>query len=128
LEEGGAQLGDLITGSCHGLDGDPPNADTGQKNASHNFWLWAGNGRGFQSHSPVELSAILRAGAAEKAGFQWQNSACWMCERCVKLNAEIDHYQKLARMITDQRMLDGIAKVIEAANAEKAALHPEQEL
>ena len=51
-----------------------------------------------------------------------------MCERCVELDAKIDHYQKLARMITDQRMLDGIAKVIEAANAEKAALHPEQEL
>jgi hypothetical protein len=51
-----------------------------------------------------------------------------MCERCVELDAKIDHHQKLARMITDQRTLDGIAKVIEEANAEKAALHPEQEL
>ncbi len=36
----------------------------------------------------------------------------------------IDHHEKLARMITDQRTLDGIAKIIEEANAEKTALHP----
>jgi hypothetical protein len=51
-----------------------------------------------------------------------------MCERCVELDAKIDHYLELARMITDQAILDGIAKSIDKANAEKAALHPEQEL
>jgi hypothetical protein len=51
-----------------------------------------------------------------------------MCEKCVALDAKIDRYQRMARMITDQRTLDGIAKAIEEANAEKAALHPEQEL
>jgi hypothetical protein len=51
-----------------------------------------------------------------------------MCEKCVELDAKIDRYQRMARMITDQRTLDGIAKAIEEANAEKAALHPEQEL
>jgi hypothetical protein len=51
-----------------------------------------------------------------------------MCEKCVDLDAKIEHYQRLARMITDQRFLDGIAEVIEKANAEKAALHPEREL
>ncbi len=48
-----------------------------------------------------------------------------MCEKCIELDGMINHYEKLARMITDQRILDGIAKVIETANAEKAALHPE---
>jgi hypothetical protein len=51
-----------------------------------------------------------------------------MCEKCVALDAKIDRYQRMARMITDQRTLDGIAKAIEETNAEKAALHPEQEL
>jgi hypothetical protein len=51
-----------------------------------------------------------------------------MCEGCVALDARIDHYEKLARMITDQRVLDGIARVIETANAGKAALHPDREL
>jgi hypothetical protein len=47
-----------------------------------------------------------------------------MCERCVALDAKIDHYESWARTITDQRILDGIAKEIAKANAEKAALHP----
>jgi hypothetical protein len=128
LEEGGAQLGDLITGSCHGPDGDPLNADTGQKNASHIFGFGPESGEDFSLIPPGNCRPSQCVGAAEKAGFGWQNSACWMCERCVELDAKIDHYQKLARMITDQRVLDGIAKVIETANAEKAALHPEQEL
>jgi hypothetical protein len=51
-----------------------------------------------------------------------------MCERCVELDARIDHYEKLARMVTDQRALDVIAHVIDKANLEKAVLHPEQEL
>jgi hypothetical protein len=48
-----------------------------------------------------------------------------MCERCVELDAKIDRYKQMARMVTDQRTLDAIAKAIEEANAEKAALHPE---
>jgi hypothetical protein len=49
-----------------------------------------------------------------------------MCERCVELDAEIDHYKHLARFITDGRVLDGIAKLIKKANDEKAALHPDR--
>jgi hypothetical protein len=51
-----------------------------------------------------------------------------MCAKCIELDAKIDHYRELARMITDQAILDGIARAIEKAKAEKAALHPEQEL
>ena len=50
-----------------------------------------------------------------------------MCEKCVELDAKIDRYKQMARMITDQRTLDGIAKIIEEASAEKAALHSERE-
>jgi hypothetical protein len=99
---------------------------TRHKKASHNCWLWAGIGRGFQSRSAEEPSTIPRVGAAGKGGFQWQTR--WVCERCVELDAKIDRYQRMARMITDQRTLNGIAKAIEEANAEKAALHPEREL
>jgi hypothetical protein len=50
-----------------------------------------------------------------------------MSEKCIELDAKIGRYEQMARMITDQRTLDGIAKVIEEANAEKkAALHPER--
>jgi hypothetical protein len=50
-----------------------------------------------------------------------------MCEKCVELDAKIDRYKQLARLITDQWILDGIAKAIDKANAEKAALHPDRE-
>jgi hypothetical protein len=50
-----------------------------------------------------------------------------MCEKCVELDAKIGRYEQMARLITDQRTLDGIAKAIEEANAEKTALHPERD-
>jgi len=46
---------------------------------------------------------------------------------CVKLDHKIDHYQRLACHVIDQRMLDGIGKLIAEMKAQKAALHPEQE-
>jgi hypothetical protein len=50
-----------------------------------------------------------------------------MCEKCAELDSKIEHYQHMASRITDQQMLDGIKKLIERVQAEKAALHPEQE-
>jgi hypothetical protein len=50
-----------------------------------------------------------------------------MCEKCVELDAKIDRYEGLARMITDEQALAAIGQEIERANAEKAALHPEPE-
>jgi hypothetical protein len=44
----------------------------------------------------------------------------------VKLDKKIAHYQSLASRFTDQALLDGIEKLIEQANAQKAALHPEK--
>lgn len=50
-----------------------------------------------------------------------------MCEKCVELDGKIEHYERLSKGITDQAMLDGIKWLIERAETEKAALHPEQE-
>jgi FAD/FMN-containing dehydrogenase len=49
-----------------------------------------------------------------------------MCEKCVELDGKIEHYQRLFSRITDQLTLDGIKKLIEQMQAQKAALHPEQ--
>ena len=49
-----------------------------------------------------------------------------MCDKCVDLDGKIEHYQRLARMIIDQPVLDGIKQLIAQLNAEKTALHPEQ--
>ena len=50
-----------------------------------------------------------------------------MCEKCVDLDRNIEHYRSIATKITDEAMLRGIEVLIERANAQKAALHPEQQ-
>jgi beta-phosphoglucomutase-like phosphatase (HAD superfamily) len=50
-----------------------------------------------------------------------------MCDKCIELDAKIEHYQRMASRITDQPLLDGIKELIERMRAQKAALHPEQE-
>lgn len=47
-----------------------------------------------------------------------------MCETCNKLDAKIEHYQRLARGITDQQMLDRIKELVADMHAQKDALHP----
>jgi hypothetical protein len=49
-----------------------------------------------------------------------------MCDRCVELDGKIEHYQCLASNITDQATLDGIKKLVERLEAQKAGLHPER--
>jgi hypothetical protein len=47
-----------------------------------------------------------------------------MCEKCIQIDAKIDHYQRLSVLITDQPTHDAIKKLIEGMQAEKTALHP----
>ena len=49
-----------------------------------------------------------------------------MCEKCAELSNKIEHYRFIASRMTDQPTLDGIRKLIERLQAQKAALHPEQ--
>jgi hypothetical protein len=50
-----------------------------------------------------------------------------MCEKCEVLDGRIEHYQRLARIITDKQTIDGIQELVTKLKAERAALHPEQE-
>jgi hypothetical protein len=50
-----------------------------------------------------------------------------MCEKCVELDSKIEHYRRLASRLTDQPTIDGIKGLIERMQAQKLALHPEQE-
>jgi hypothetical protein len=50
---------------------------------------------------------------------------CTMCEQCVESDGKIEHYKNLSSLVTDQRTLDGIKKLIARLEAEKKALHPE---
>ena len=50
-----------------------------------------------------------------------------MCEKCVELDEKIGRYESLSARINDQQTLDGIKKLIERMQAQKAALHREPE-
>ena len=49
-----------------------------------------------------------------------------MCEKCVELDRNIEHYRSIASTITEQAMLRGIEVLIERAKARKADLHAGQ--
>jgi hypothetical protein len=49
-----------------------------------------------------------------------------MCDKCVEIDKKIEHLHRLAARFTDQALLDGIRELIERAEVQKAALHPEQ--
>jgi hypothetical protein len=50
-----------------------------------------------------------------------------MCVQCVEIDKKIEHYRLMASRMTDQAMLAGIKELIERAEAQKVALHPEQQ-
>ena len=48
-----------------------------------------------------------------------------MYERCNEIDAKIEHYKYLSRMVTDQPTLDAIQKHVQQMKADKVALHAE---
>jgi hypothetical protein len=48
-----------------------------------------------------------------------------MCEQCVEIDKKIEHYHRLASRFTDQALLGGIRELIERAETQKSALHPD---
>jgi hypothetical protein len=50
-----------------------------------------------------------------------------MCEKCAELDSKIEHYRQMARWITDPFTLEGIDILTQKYEADKKALHPEQE-
>ena len=50
-----------------------------------------------------------------------------MCEQCTELDKKIGRYRVILARVFDQQLAEGIAKLIEEAEAQKAALHSEQQ-
>lgn len=48
-----------------------------------------------------------------------------MCSRCDELDKKIEHYQRLSRMLLDQRAIESLETLIEKYKADKHALHPD---
>jgi hypothetical protein len=50
-----------------------------------------------------------------------------VCERCIKIDIQIERYRQIAKMISDEITLDGIDSTIADLEAQKLALHPTSE-
>lgn len=51
-----------------------------------------------------------------------------MCAICQKLDQQIVRYREFMTKVPDTQFADGLAKMIEEAEAQKARLHPTREL
>ena len=49
-----------------------------------------------------------------------------MCDKCDQLDQKIARYREFREKVPDTQLAEGLTKLIEAAEAEKAILHPEQ--
>ena len=54
------------------------------------------------------------------------NAELAMCEKCAEFDKKIEHYRMIIMRVPDPLTVDGISKLIEKMQAEKAALHPEK--
>jgi hypothetical protein len=50
-----------------------------------------------------------------------------MCDRCEELDKKIEHYRQLAARVCDPLLTEGIGKLIEETEAQKATFHPGQQ-
>jgi hypothetical protein len=50
-----------------------------------------------------------------------------MCDKCAELDKRIERYRQIRERVLDPQLAEGIGKLIEEAEAQKAGFHPEQE-
>ena len=50
-----------------------------------------------------------------------------MCDKCIQLDKEIEHYERLASGMADELTLERIRESVQEMRAQKAALHPDEE-
>jgi hypothetical protein len=48
-----------------------------------------------------------------------------MCDQCIELDRKINRYRQIIERVLDPLLAEGVGKLIEEAEAEKAVLHPE---
>ena len=51
----------------------------------------------------------------------------FMCDKCQELDQKIARYRQIIDRVLDSQLAEGTGKLIEEAEAEKAALHPKQQ-
>jgi hypothetical protein len=77
-------------------------------------------------HSAKADSAPRRKRAL-KTGLISCRGGSAMCEAGKEIDAKIEHYERVARKITDQETIDGLNKLVADMKRKKAKLHPEKQ-
>jgi len=83
---------------------------TGQQAAALEPFLW----------QPIEQNFVIGVGPLWEADMP-------MCDKCEELDKKIEHYRNLMARVADPQTQEGVGKLIEEMQAQKAALHPERE-
>jgi hypothetical protein len=50
-----------------------------------------------------------------------------MCDKCQELENKIERFRLIMERVPDAQLAEGIIRLINEAEAERAALHPEQQ-
>ncbi|MET3972245.1 hypothetical protein [Bradyrhizobium sp. S3.9.1] len=81
--------------------------------------------------SEVEFRSVLINGDEHSSAvlLTWAraNAELPMCETCNELDKRIEHYQKIAFSLNDQLTVERSKALIAKLEAQKKALHPEQQ-
>lgn len=81
------------------------------------------------STHPAACLPIGLRGSSPKRGFLkligHRRGTGPMCEQCKELDAKIEHYERVARNITDQQTIDSLMKLIADRKRKRAAMHPD---
>jgi len=55
------------------------------------------------------------------------NEGAKMCNECAELDEKIARYRQIVERVLDTHFSEGVARLIAEVEAQKAALHPEQQ-
>jgi hypothetical protein len=50
-----------------------------------------------------------------------------MCDKCIEFDKKIACYRQVVERVLDAQLAEGVARLVAEAEAEKGALHPEQQ-
>jgi hypothetical protein len=75
----------------------------------------------------VDGVSALQEQKSHRQSFPKRQTGNVMCEKCETIDKRIGHYREMATHLTDTQTLDGIGILIAKLEADKKALHPEQQ-
>jgi hypothetical protein len=64
---------------------------------------------------------------SDRSGRPVRSAIISMCDKCQELENKIERFRLIMERVPDAQLAEGIIRLINEAEAERAALHPEQQ-